>query len=350
MLVKNIAALGLDSVCFYSTNNNPILPYSAIVPVISYSNADIQKTAILNDNKNRVGIYRWVNLTTGKTYIGSSGNLSDRFRKYFNINFLEKEVMKNNSHIYRSLIKNGYSNFKLEILEYCEVDILMEREQYYFDRCNPEYNILKIAGSLRGFKHSEATKEIMSLIKKNNIISDETRLKIATTLSKGEYVMVKNNETGEILSFLSIRKAAEFIVIHPSYLAKTLKLSTFYSNCEFLVYKSSTPLENILNDETYKKTITIGDESKKHTEVSKELIRKANLGKKLSLETIQKITLNSSNAKPVLVTNNETKETSEFFSTSAAAKYLGVDESYVRRCITNNKPCKGHTVVRKSVK
>ena len=55
--------------------------------------------------------------------------------------------MRNNSKIYRSLIKNGYSNFKLEILEYCEVDILLEREQYYLDRFNPEYNILKIAGS-----------------------------------------------------------------------------------------------------------------------------------------------------------------------------------------------------------
>lgn len=51
----------------------------------------------------------------------------------------------------------------------------------------------------------------------------------------------------------------------------------------------------------------------------------------------------------MLVTNNETKETSEFISVSAAASYLSVDESYVRRCITNNKPCKGHTVVRKSV-
>jgi hypothetical protein len=189
--------------------------------------------------------------------------------------------MRNNSKIYRSLIKNGYSNFKLEILEYCEIDILIEREQYYLDRFNPEYNILKIAGSLRGFKHSEATKEIMSLLKKDNIISNETKLKIATTLSKGEYVMVKKNETGEILSFISIRKAAEFIVMHPSYLAKTIKLSKFYSSSEFLVYKSSTPLEEILNDEVYKKTIAIGDESKKHSEASKELIRKANLGKKL---------------------------------------------------------------------
>jgi len=58
VLVKNIGALGLKSICFYSTNNNSIIPDSAVLPVISYSNADIQKIAILNDNKNRVGIYR----------------------------------------------------------------------------------------------------------------------------------------------------------------------------------------------------------------------------------------------------------------------------------------------------
>ena len=49
----------------------------------------------------------------------------------------------------------------------------------------------------------------------------------------------------------------------------------------------------------------------------------------------------------MLVTNNETKETLVFLSVSAAANYLSVDEFYVRRCITNNKPCKGHTFVRK---
>jgi NUMOD1 domain len=47
--------------------------------------------------------------------------------------------------------------------------------------------------------------------------------------------------------------------------------------------------------------------------------------------------------------NNETSETIEFPSITSAAKYLTVDESYVRSCIKKkNKPCKGHTIVRKS--
>ncbi len=81
--------------------------------------------------------YRWVNLNTGKFYIGSSLYLSERFKQYFNINFLLKQGLTNNSKIYRSLLKHGYANFKLDILEYCGEDILREREQYYLDRLGP---------------------------------------------------------------------------------------------------------------------------------------------------------------------------------------------------------------------
>jgi len=35
------------------------------------------------------------------------------------------------SAIYSALLKYGYSNFSLDILEYCEIDALIEREQYY---------------------------------------------------------------------------------------------------------------------------------------------------------------------------------------------------------------------------
>lgn len=56
--------------------------------------------------------------------------------------------------IYKALLrmlakKYGYAEFKLEILEYCSIEELIIREQFYFDKFNPEYNILKIAGSGR---------------------------------------------------------------------------------------------------------------------------------------------------------------------------------------------------------
>jgi group I intron endonuclease len=64
----------------------------------------------------------------------------------------------NKSMIYRSLLKNGYSKFSLEILEYCHAEKCLEREQYYLYLIKPEYNILKKAGSSLGFKHSAETK------------------------------------------------------------------------------------------------------------------------------------------------------------------------------------------------
>jgi len=40
----------------------------------------------------------------------------------------------------------GENNFVFEVIEECNKDILIEREQFYFDSLKPEYNISKIAG------------------------------------------------------------------------------------------------------------------------------------------------------------------------------------------------------------
>jgi group I intron endonuclease len=52
------------------------------------------------------------------------------------------------------------------VLEYCEISDLDMREQYYFDKLNPVYNILKKVGGLpRGITRSSSTKDLMSLKK-----------------------------------------------------------------------------------------------------------------------------------------------------------------------------------------
>jgi group I intron endonuclease len=69
---------------------------------------------------------------------------------YFSIYFLESEIKKGASHrsmINSALLKYGYSNFTLEILEYCDSSEVVTREQYYLDLFKPEYNILSTAGS-----------------------------------------------------------------------------------------------------------------------------------------------------------------------------------------------------------
>jgi group I intron endonuclease len=88
-------------------------------------------------------------------------------RDYFNLDYLELVVKRSKSLIYISLLKLGYSSFSLEILEYCSPEKCVEREQYYFDLLNPEYNILKTAGSSLGFKHSADSKIFLHLKRLN---------------------------------------------------------------------------------------------------------------------------------------------------------------------------------------
>ncbi len=58
-----------------------------------------------------------------------------------------------------ALLKYGYSSFSLEILEYCDKNDLIEKEDYYFQLLKPEYNILSKAGSSLGHRHSDETRK-----------------------------------------------------------------------------------------------------------------------------------------------------------------------------------------------
>jgi len=122
------------------------------VPLVTYANADTEKLNILKENKGKCGIYRWINIENNKSYIGSSIDLRRRLKQYYNISYIERF---NSMLIYKSLLKYGYSKFKLEILEYCDLSDVIKREQHYIDIFKPEYNILKIAGSSLGYKHDE---------------------------------------------------------------------------------------------------------------------------------------------------------------------------------------------------
>lgn len=108
------------------------------------------KSIIIKDNKNKSGIYKFTNKLNGNFYIGSSVNLSRRFINYYTLSYISK--VKSHLTISRALIKYGYFNFELEILEalrVCDVSDLLKREQYYIDSLKPIYNIAKIAALLR---------------------------------------------------------------------------------------------------------------------------------------------------------------------------------------------------------
>lgn len=130
-------------------------------PVLTYLNADSDKLYIFKDNRGKSGVYRWTNLINGKSYVGSSVSLSRRLSQYYNLNLLIKS--RQNSLIHKAILKYGYSMFKLDILEYCDIKDVIKREQYYMDTLKPEYNIKKFAGSSLGFVPSSETIEKIRL-------------------------------------------------------------------------------------------------------------------------------------------------------------------------------------------
>ena len=157
----------------YSTLSYNPLKTDDINYVKFYENVFDMKKDILNENKGKSGIYMLTNKITKKIYIGQSMDLSNRFKIYFNPSYLKSKA---NLIICRSIVKYGFTNFSLTILEYCDKLELQTREQFYLDKLNPQYNILKIAGSSLNSKHSEYTKARISKSLKGVYVKEKSAL------------------------------------------------------------------------------------------------------------------------------------------------------------------------------
>jgi group I intron endonuclease len=178
--------------------------------------------------------------------------------------------------ICKALRKYGHYNFSLEILQYCggsaHPSDVISREQFYLDLLNPEYNIFKIAGSSRGFKHTKETlqkmigrtqkketnnkisegnkgkiysetKVKMSEIKKGKnhplfgkTPTEETRAKISEKL--GHVVEVLDLETNITTVYDSIGKAALSLAASYTTLSRYIKGQKLYQDRFQIVKKS----------------------------------------------------------------------------------------------------------------
>jgi hypothetical protein len=174
----NLKRLGLITKQFHSASNG----------IVVYDNVVKAKQEILQATRNKSGVYRWTNKVNGKSYIGSSVNLNARLSHYLSSNFLAKKILTSKSAIYNALLTYNYENFSLEILEYCDRSIVINREQYYLDKYEPEYNILTKAGSSLGFKHSEQTLSMFRSRKlSGEALSNLKKAKVGATLSPLAY-------------------------------------------------------------------------------------------------------------------------------------------------------------------
>ena len=105
---------------YYSTvNHNLSLTDKNISVAVSYDNLHLYAVLkqIFQKNKRKPGVYRLINKLSGKTYVGSSIDLTKILKNYFSMGYLKNSSQKKTA-ISRALVKYGYSNFKLEIIKY----------------------------------------------------------------------------------------------------------------------------------------------------------------------------------------------------------------------------------------
>jgi group I intron endonuclease len=234
------------------------------IPAAVYEDAFTMKKAILKDNAGKVGIYMLTNKLTGDIYVGQSINLRKRFLNYFNLSYLSR---RNELRITRAILKYGYLNFSVTILEYCDKCELEVREQHYFDTLNPQYNIQKVAGGSS----------------KGLILSEETKNKISQAL-KGVYVGGKSYWYGRSMSAAT----------------KEIMSSTRKGELNPLYGKS-------------------------HSEATKELIRQKALGRKFSEET--KLLMSSKRGNPVNIYEKCTSEGFELIGSFVSYPLRGLEKS-----------------------
>lgn len=125
------------------------------------------------------GIYKILNTNNNKSYIGSTVNLYTRCNGH-------KSKLNRGIH-HSPYLQNAYNKhfkqgFIFIILEECNPEELLTREQYYLDTFKPEYNICKIAYSNLGRKVSLQGKINISNSKKGIKRSKEGDIKCSNTL------------------------------------------------------------------------------------------------------------------------------------------------------------------------
>jgi group I intron endonuclease len=148
------------------------------------------------------GIYKITN-PKGKVYIGESVDINKRWNQYKNGHYQKQWKLA------RSIEKYGWDMHRVEVLEACDTDSLMERERYW----QLTYNSVKDGLNLKltgvgefktqdseetsanrskgqmGRKHTESTKQKLSLIRKGKPkpsgFGDQIRLaKLGTKLTE----------------------------------------------------------------------------------------------------------------------------------------------------------------------
>ena len=245
-------------------------------------------------------IYQIKNKINGKKYIGQTSDFQKR--KNSHLSALRRGKCFN-SYLQRAFDVYGEDAFEFSILEYCDVDDLDKREEFWISREGSYfrgYN-LNIGGcGKRGFHLSEETKEKIRCANKGRVVSKETKER-----------MRKNH--------------ADFSgKNHPMY--GIAWSDRFSKERQDIIREKMSEAQKGAKNHNYGKHIS-EEQKKKHSELMKEYYMK-NENPMKNRKRPELSGERSYRAHSVICLN-----TSEYFSTvDAAAKAFGVSQSSISSC------------------
>lgn len=118
------------------------------------------------------GVYEIYCTRNKKSYVGSSIYLRKRLRAHV---AMLRTGTHNNIHLQRVWGKYVESDFEIRVLLRCRAEDVLFYEQRAMDSIKPAMNIVKVAGSTAGMKHSEATCRKSSLAAKARLTDECVR-------------------------------------------------------------------------------------------------------------------------------------------------------------------------------
>lgn len=149
-------------------------------------------------NELKSGIYCIENITNNKKYIGQSIHMTQRWSKH--ISEL-KNGHHDNDYLQKSWNKYGEENFKFYVLEYCEKDLLDERESYYielYDAMNRKFGYnLKSGGQASNYVCDEVREKISNSNKKSYQNSNLKQIRRLDALNQWANPEIKQKIMGE---------------------------------------------------------------------------------------------------------------------------------------------------------
>ena len=113
------------------------------------------------------GIYQIKSIQTERLYVGSAINIKIRWNRH------KRDLLNNVHHssfLQRHYNKYGIGDLVFSVLEFCNKENLLIKEQIYLNSLNCQFNTCKVAGSCYGTKKSEEFRKKISVLTsgKNN--------------------------------------------------------------------------------------------------------------------------------------------------------------------------------------